>query len=76
MTEAYEKFLQATQGLEPFTAEWFQVLAGYSSRALEYDDLSMDLQELINSGGGGMGYAVDFGTFSNPADFSVNFGTF
>jgi hypothetical protein len=77
MTDSYQEFLEATDGLEPFTVEWFRILAEHSSRLIDYVDLTEDLQDLIDSGGGGgVSDTFDFGTFSSPADFTLDFGTY
>jgi hypothetical protein len=77
MTDSYIKFLEATDEVEPFTAEWLKILSKHSSRLLEYEDLTGDLQDLIDSGGGGgVSDTFDFGTFSSPADFTLDFGTY
>jgi len=47
MTDSYEIFLEETDEIEPFTAEWFKILAKHSSRLLEYEDFSTDLQEQL-----------------------------
>lgn len=76
MTDAYEDFLTETDEIEPFTAEWFKILAKYSTRLIAFGDLTDSLQEQITSGGGGESTAYDFGTFLSPVEFTLDMGTY